>query len=162
MCRPVAILVLLGLGGVVPHEEHPVLAVDVVGVVHPITVEIIDRALSQAKQQNAAAILIRLNTAGGMPDAARQILEKILASPIPVMTYVTPITAGAASAGFIVLEGGDVAAMAPGTHAGRPILSPFLRWIRSSDKSWRTTQPPLCAPSRPNGEGMSHWPNRRS
>jgi len=139
MCRPVAILILLGLGGVVPPEEHPVLAVDVVGVVHPITVEIIDRALSQAKQQNAAAILIRLNTAGGMPDAARQILEKILASPIPVVTYVTPGTAGAASAGFIVLEGGDVAAMAPGTHAGAahpftiPQMDPVLRQKLEND-----------------------------
>ena len=139
MCRPVAILVLLGLGGVVPREEHPVLAVDVVGVVHPITVEIIDRALNQAKQQNAAAILIRLNTAGGMPDAARQILEKILSSPIPVVTYVTPSTAGAASAGFIVLEGGDVAAMAPGTHAGAahpftiPQMDPILRQKLEND-----------------------------
>jgi membrane-bound serine protease (ClpP class) len=139
MSRPVAILVLLGLGGVVPHEEHPALAVDVVGVVHPITVEIIDRALSQAKQQNAAAILIRLNTDGGMPDAARRILEKILASPIPVVTYVTPSTAGAASAGFIVLEGGDVAAMAAGTHAGAahpfttPQMDPVLRQKLEND-----------------------------
>ena len=139
MCRPIAILVLFGLGGVAPREEHPVLAVDVVGVVHPITVEIIDRALNQAKQQNAAAILIRLNTAGGMPDAARQILEKILSSPIPVVTYVTPSTAGAASAGFIVLEGGDVAAMAPGTHAGAahpftiPQMDPILRQKLEND-----------------------------
>jgi membrane-bound serine protease (ClpP class) len=139
MCRPIAILVLFGLGGVAPREEHPVLAVDVVGVVHPITVEIIDRALSQAKQQNAAAVLIRLNTAGGMPDAARQILEKILASPIPVVTYVTPSTAGAASAGFIVLEGGDVAAMAPGTHAGAahpftvPQMDPVVRQKLEND-----------------------------
>src|SRR5579864_6343491 len=116
MFRPFAILVLLGLGGVGPHEEHPILAVDVVGVVHPITVEIFVRALDQANKQHAAAVLVRLNTPGGMPDSARQIVEKILASPVPVVTYVTPRTAGAASAGFIVLEGGDVAAMAPGTQ----------------------------------------------
>ncbi len=128
MCRPIAILVLLGLSGLAPREQRPVLAVDVVGVIHPITVEIIDRAFDQAKQQNAAAILIRLNAAGGMPDAARQIVEKILASPIPVVTYVTPSTGGAASAGFIVLEGSDLAAMAPGTHAGaaHPFIIPQM------------------------------------
>jgi len=139
MCRPIAILVLLGLSGLAPREQRPVLAVDVVGVIHPITVEIIDRAFDQAKQQNAAAILIRLNTAGGMPDAARQIVEKILASPIPVVTYVTPSTGGAASAGFIVLEGSDVAAMAPGTHAGAahpfiiPQMDPVIRQKLEND-----------------------------
>ena len=99
MCRQLAIFVLLGFRGIGPHEERPVVAVDVVGVVHPITVQIIDRAFSRANGQNAAAVLIRMNTAGGMPDAARQIVEKILASPVPVVTYVTPSTAGAASAG---------------------------------------------------------------
>jgi membrane-bound serine protease (ClpP class) len=118
MFRPFAIFVLLGLGGVGPHEDHPIVAIDVVGVVHPITVEIFAHALDQANKQNAAAVLVRLNTPGGMPDSARQIVERILASPVPVVTYVTPSTAGAASAGFILLEGGDVAAMAPGTHAG--------------------------------------------
>ena len=133
MCRLFAIFVLLGFGGVGPPAVHPVVAVDVVGVVHPITVEIIDRALNQANQQNAAAILVRINTAGGMPDAARQIVEKILASPVPVVTYVTPNTASAASAGFIVLEAGDVAAMASGTHAGAahpfviPQMDPVIR-----------------------------------
>ncbi|HUI79278.1 MAG TPA: NfeD family protein [Bryobacteraceae bacterium] len=127
MHRQFAVLVLFGVALARP-EGCPVVAVDVVGVVHPITVEIIDRALHQANQQNAAAVLIRLNTAGGMPDSARQIIEKILASPVPVVTYVTPSTAAASSAGFIVLEGGDVAAMAPGTHAGaaHPFVIPQM------------------------------------
>ena len=97
MCRQLAIFVLLGLRGIGPHEERHVVAVDVVGVFHPISVQIIDRAFSQANGQNAAAVLIRMNTAGGMPDVARQIVGKILASPVPVVTYVTPSTAGAAS-----------------------------------------------------------------
>jgi membrane-bound serine protease (ClpP class) len=133
MRRRFSIFVLLAFGGVGPPPVHPVVAVDIVGVVHPITVEIIERALTQANQQNAAAVLIRINTAGGMPDAARQIVEKILASPVPVVTYVTPNTAGAASAGFVVLEAGDVAAMASGTHAGAahpfviPQMDPVIR-----------------------------------
>jgi membrane-bound serine protease (ClpP class) len=96
----------------------PVLAVDVDGVVHPVTVEIISRALDQAREQNAALVLVRLNTPGGLMDAMRQTMEKIIASPVPVVTYVTPSGGRAASAGFFLLEAGDLAAMAPGTNTG--------------------------------------------
>jgi membrane-bound serine protease (ClpP class) len=96
----------------------PVLAVDVDGVVHPVTVEIISRALDRAREQNAALVLVRLNTPGGLMDAMRQTMEKIIASPVPVVTYVTPSGGRAASAGFFLLEAGDLAAMAPGTNTG--------------------------------------------
>jgi len=95
-----------------------VVAVDVDGVVHPVTVEIVSRAIQQAKQEGAALILVRLNTPGGLMDAMRQTIEKIVASPVPVATYVTPSGARAASAGFFILEAGDVAVMAPGTNTG--------------------------------------------
>ncbi len=101
-----------------------VIAIPVDGVVHPITVEIITRAIDQAHRENAAAILIRLSTPGGLLDATRQINQKLLASPVPVITYVTPSGARAASAGFFILEAGDVAAMAPGTNTGA--ASPVL------------------------------------
>lgn len=99
-------------------------AVNVDGVVHPITVEIIVRAIEQAKQQGAEIVLIRLNTPGGLADATREINEKIVASPIPVVTFVEPSGGRAASAGFYILEAGDVAAMAPGTNTGAatPVL----------------------------------------
>jgi len=99
------------------HAEK-VVAVDVSGVVHPITVEVIGRAIEQARSENAAALLIRLNTPGGLAEATRQIIEKIVASPVPVITYVTPSGGRAASAGFFILQAGDVAAMAPGTNTG--------------------------------------------
>jgi len=98
--------------------------VDVDGVVHPITVEIIDRAIEQAREEHAACVLIRLNTPGGMLDATREAIEKIIASPVPVVTYVTPSGGRAASAGFFLLEAGDLAAMAPGTNTGA--ASPIL------------------------------------
>src|SRR5215471_15886431 len=102
----------------------PVLAVDVDGVVHPVTVEILSSAIEQAKQQNATLLVVRLNTPGGLMDAMRETIEKILASPVPVVTYVTPSGGRAASAGFFLLEAGDVAAMAPGTNTGaaHPVL----------------------------------------
>jgi membrane-bound serine protease (ClpP class) len=95
-----------------------VLAVDVDGVIHPVTVEIVTSAIEQAQRENAQALLIRLNTPGGLMDAMRETIEKMLASPVPVITYVTPSGGRAASAGFFLLEAGDVAAMAPGTNTG--------------------------------------------
>src|SRR6478672_405650 len=100
------------------YASPKVVAVDINGVVHPVTVEIVSRAIDQAKRENADAVLLRLNTPGGLMDAMRQTIEKIVASPIPVITYVTPSGGRAASAGFFLLESGDVAAMAPGTNTG--------------------------------------------
>jgi membrane-bound serine protease (ClpP class) len=101
-----------------------VVVADVDGVVHPVTVEIIERAIDQARQEKASCILIRLNTPGGLLDATREAIEKIVASPVPVITYVTPSGGRAASAGFFLLEAGDIAAMAPGTNTGA--ASPVL------------------------------------
>jgi membrane-bound serine protease (ClpP class) len=101
-----------------------VIAVDIDGIIHPVTVEILSSAIDQAKRQNAAVLVVRLNTPGGLMDAMRQSIEKILASPVPVVTYVTPSGGRAASAGFFLLEAGDVASMAPGTNTGaaHPVL----------------------------------------
>jgi membrane-bound serine protease (ClpP class) len=99
-------------------RAETVVAVNVDGIVHPITVEIIGRAVEEARLQHAAILLIRLNTPGGLADAMREIVETIVASPVPVVTYVEPAGGRAASAGFFILEAGDVAAMAPGTNTG--------------------------------------------
>src|SRR5436190_3189158 len=101
-----------------------VLAVDVHGIVHPVTVEIVSRAIDQARQEKAEVVLLRLNTPGGLMEAMRETIEKIIASPVPVITYVTPSGGRAASAGFFLLQAGDVAAMAPGTNTGaaHPVL----------------------------------------
>ena len=101
-----------------------VIAVDVDGIVHPVTVEIVTHAIDRASHDNAALVLIRLNTPGGLMDAMRESIQKIIASPVPVVTYVTPSGGRAASAGFFLLEAGDLAAMAPGTNTGaaHPVL----------------------------------------
>ena len=95
-----------------------VIAVDIDCVIHPITVAILSHALDQAASQDAAAVLLRLNTPGGLLDATRQMNEKIVASRVPVIVYVTPSGGRAASAGFFLLQAADVAAMAPGTNTG--------------------------------------------
>src|SRR5689334_20946340 len=101
-----------------------VLEVDVDSIVHPVTVEILSRACEQAEHQHYDLVLVRLNTPGGLMDAMRETIQKIVASPVPVVTYVAPSGGRAASAGFFLLEAGDVAAMAPGTNTGaaHPVL----------------------------------------
>ncbi|HEY4932157.1 MAG TPA: nodulation protein NfeD [Terriglobales bacterium] len=86
--------------------------------IQPISDEYIGRAIEQARQTNADAVLIELRTPGGLIDSTRSIIAKMLASPVPVIVYVAPSGGRAASAGFFILEAADVAAMAPGTNTG--------------------------------------------
>jgi len=95
-----------------------VLKIVVNDTIHPITDEYIGRALAEAARNKDQALLIELNTPGGLVESTRDIIEKILASPVPVIVYVTPSGSRAASAGFFILESADVAAMAPGTNTG--------------------------------------------
>ena len=96
-----------------------VLKIVVNDTIHPITDEYIGRALAEAERNKDQALLIELNTPGGLVDSTRDIIEKILASPVPVIIYVTPSGSRAASAGFFILESADVAAMAPGNQYRR-------------------------------------------
>src|SRR6202142_3719208 len=95
-----------------------VLKIVVNDAIHPITDEYIGRAIAEAERNKDQALLIEMNTPGGLLDSTRDIIEKILASPVPVIIYVTPSGSRAASAGFFILESADVAAMAPGTNTG--------------------------------------------
>jgi membrane-bound serine protease (ClpP class) len=111
-----AVLSAVALAAATPSPK--VIAVEVDGVVHPITAEIVGSAIERARAENAMLVLVRLNTPGGLMDAMRETIEKIAASPVPVVTYTAPSGGRAASAGFFILEAGDVAAMAPGTNTG--------------------------------------------
>ncbi|MGA2592468.1 MAG: hypothetical protein ABSH32_21360 [Bryobacteraceae bacterium] len=95
-------MLLLMTAASLPAAAPRVLVVDVDGMVHPVTVEILSRAIQQAKQENAALVLVRLNTPGGLMDAMRESIEKIVGAPMPVVTFVTPSGARAASAGFFM------------------------------------------------------------
>lgn len=106
-----------------------VLKIVVHDTINPITAEYISRAIDQAKAEKDDAVLIELHTPGGLLDSTREIIEKILASDVPVIVFVTPSGGYAASAGFFILESADVAAMSPGTNAGaaHPVLSNGLK-----------------------------------
>src|SRR3984957_16435307 len=95
-----------------------VLKIELNDAIQPVTAEYVARALEQAAANHDEAVLIEINTPGGLVDSTREIIEKIVASPVPVIIYVTPSGSRAASAGFFILESADVAAMAPGTNTG--------------------------------------------
>jgi len=86
--------------------------------VHPISSEYIVRSIEKAGKDKASLLIIVLNTPGGLDSAMREIISQILASPVPVMTYVSPGGARAASAGFYIGIASDLFVMAPGTNTG--------------------------------------------
>src|SRR6202050_608251 len=101
-----------------------VLKIVVNDTIQPITEEYIARAIDEAQRRNAQAILIEINTPGGLVESTRHIIEKITSSQVPVIVYVAPSGSRAGSAGIFILQAADVAAMAPGTNAGaaHPVL----------------------------------------
>jgi membrane-bound serine protease (ClpP class) len=91
----------------------------------PASAQLIDSAIDRAERAGAAALIITLDTPGGLGTSMEQIVKRITASRVPVIVYVAPTGAHAASAGFVILLAADVAAMAPGTATGaaHPVLA---------------------------------------
>jgi membrane-bound serine protease (ClpP class) len=113
-----AFLGFLGLGSpalaVQPLVEKLVLS----DTIQPVTAGQLDRAIARANADGAQALLVELDTPGGLLDSTRGMVGAILGSRVPVIVYVSPAGARAGSAGFFLLEAADVAAMDPGTNAG--------------------------------------------
>jgi len=112
-------LVILALAALfTAPAQAQVLTIKVDDTIQPISAEYIARAIDEAHRRNAQALLIEMNTPGGLVSSTREIIEKITSSPVPVIVYVTPTGGHAGSAGIFILESADVAAMASGTAAG--------------------------------------------
>jgi membrane-bound serine protease (ClpP class) len=116
--RRFAAVALLACCVLASSARAEVLKIVINDTIHPMTTEFVERAIAQAEQDHAKALLIEINTPGGLLDATREIIEKLLASPVPVIIYVTPSGSRSASAGFFILQAADVGAMAPGTNTG--------------------------------------------
>ncbi len=97
---------------------RPVLLVDIKGAIGFVAATRLTKALEKAEAQDAAALIVRLDTPGGLLSSTRDMIQTMLASRIPVVVYVAPSGARAASAGTYIMYAAHVAAMAPGTHLG--------------------------------------------
>lgn len=115
--RTLLVALCLVLGCCVSAQAE-VLVVNFDDQVQPVSAELVSRSIRLAEQKNAEALIITMRTPGGLVRSMQEMVERIFASRVPVIVYVSPSGAQAASAGFVILIAADVAAMAPGTNAG--------------------------------------------
>ncbi len=110
-------MVFLSLGAS-GNQKKQVLAIKVNGVINPVSSEFISKSIIKANALRAEALVIELDTPGGLDTSMRSIVKDIIASNVPVVVYVSPSGARAASAGAFITLAAHVAAMAPGTNIG--------------------------------------------
>jgi membrane-bound serine protease (ClpP class) len=109
---------LLALTPATPAAAERAIVLEIDGAIGPPIADYITRELNAARSGDARLIILRMNTPGGLDTSMRQIISAILASPVPVATYVAPNGARAASAGTYIAYASPIAAMAPGTNIG--------------------------------------------
>lgn len=113
-----AAALLVGAAGHAGAESKEVLIIRVADAISPGTADFISHGIKTAEKRQAACLIIELDTPGGLAESMRNIVQDILASTVPVVVYVAPSGARAASAGVMITMAADIAAMAPGTNIG--------------------------------------------
>ena len=114
-----SILFMFAFVAAIPSQEKaPVYTIEVDGIINPATAKFIIDSIDQATQQGAQCLIIQLDTPGGLMESMRMIVKKILTSTIPIIVYVAPSGARAASAGVFITMAAHIAVMAPSTHIG--------------------------------------------
>lgn len=160
--HPIALAVLLAVSACLaapPAEAVPhALVLDVQGAISPAVAEDVERALQQAKDTDATLLILRMDTPGGLDQSMRSIIKGILASPVPVTTYVYPQGARAASAGTYILYASHIAAMAPATNLGAatPVQIGGLPSISPPNAPGNKGEEEQEGNNAPGGDAMQH------
>lgn len=128
------------------------------GAIGPATADYLVRGIEQAARDKADLVVLRMDTPGGLMESMRQVITTILASPVPVASYVSPAGARAASAGTYILYGSHVAAMAPTTHLGSatPVQMGGLPGMPDD-----SGDPGQSSPAQPSDSGDSPAPDAK-
>src|SRR5437879_8679980 len=107
---------LLALASVASAAPAPVATIDIEGVISPVTLRLVGIAIDRAQAERAQALVIQLDTPGGLERSMRAIVQRMMNAEVPVIVYVAPTGARAASAGVFITMAADWAGMAPATE----------------------------------------------
>jgi len=113
-----AILMFLARAIAVQAAVAPVAVIELDGAITPVTSRLLTAAINRAQAEHDQALVVKLNTPGGLESSMRSMVQSILKAEIPVIVYVAPKGARAASAGVFITIAAHVAAMAPATNIG--------------------------------------------
>ena len=111
-------LALLAAGAPGSASPRHALVLTIAGPIGPASADYLSRGLTQAREQGAAALVLRIDTPGGLDTSMREMIREVVNAPLPVLAWVGPSGARAASAGTYIVYASHVAAMAPGTNLG--------------------------------------------
>jgi membrane-bound serine protease (ClpP class) len=114
----VALAVLLSFGGLASAAPAPVATIELEGVISPVTLRLVGIAIDRAQAERAQALVIQLDTPGGLERSMRAIVQRMMNAEVPIIVFVAPTGARAASAGVFITMAAHVAAMAPATNIG--------------------------------------------
>ncbi len=136
-CLHIFVLFLILLTSAPIHATGQATLLQVKGAIGPAISDYLQRGIKSSEELQAAVVIIQLDTPGGLDHSMRQIIQAILASPVPVITYVAPDGSRAASAGTYILYASHIAAMSPATNLGA--ASPVRIGVMPGDfrSTWR-------------------------